>query len=128
MLKDWERVFFMPGSKEEAIADCGVDLTAVEVGRLMDGSQEAEIVQPGEKVLARVDCLGEPLKASALTEVVGAHGENDEKVRGRVLLTRQRTEQLGQEFGFLAAFVLGMPKQLLELVDEEAQRSSLATQ
>ena len=121
MLEDRERIFFPPGSEEQAIADCGSDLTAVELGRLVDGSQEAEVVQPGEKVLARVDRLGETLEASALAQIVRAHSENDEKVRGRAFLARQGTEQLGQEFGLFAAPFLGISKQLLELVDEEAQ-------
>ena len=128
VLENRESILFLPGSEEQAVADRRVDLTAVEFGRLVDGSQEPEVVQPRQKVLARVDRLGEALEASALAEIVRAHSENDEKVRGRVLLARQRAEQLRQEFGLLAALLLGISKQLLELVDEEAQGTSVATQ
>src|SRR5262245_27871954 len=128
VLEHRESVLFLPGSEEQAIADRRVDLTTVKLGRLVDGTQEPEVVQPREEVLARVDRLGEALEAGTLAEVVRAHGENDEKVRGRVPFARQGAEQLGQERGLLAALLLGISKQLLELVDEQAQGSSLAAQ
>jgi hypothetical protein len=128
VLQDRESILVVPGSKEEAVADGVVDLAVVERGRLVDGTQQGKVIQPWDKVLTRIDCLGEALEAGALAEIVRAHGENDEQVRGGILFAGQGAKQFGQEFGLLAALLLRIAEQLLELVDEEAQGRSFGTQ
>ena len=44
VLEDRQGIFALPDSEEQAVADRGVDLTAVELGRLVNGPQKAEVV------------------------------------------------------------------------------------
>jgi hypothetical protein len=111
----------LPGGKEEEVADSGVDFAAVKPGRFVDRAQESEVVHSRDEILAAVDRLGEAREAGALADKIRAHGEDNEEAERRTVKVGDRVKDLNEEASLFAALFLAITKQLLELIDKEAE-------
>src|SRR5271165_5854948 len=103
-----------------------VDEAVIHLRRAADRAHKRVVIHAWNEILGLVDGLGEAVEPRALAEEFRAHRDDDMHL-GRIGCrlgihpARRATNQLDEQFRLLAARLLLIAEELLELIDQDAQ-------
>ena len=129
MLQERQFVLAPAHRGDQPLGEALVKLGAVHLRRPAHGAHEAVVVHARHEILRLVDRFGETGEAGAFAKKFRAHGDDHVEVDcvrcGFGLFGSGALNEIDEQLGLIAARLLLVAEQLLELVDKQAKALAL---